>query len=244
MTPRILAVEDCPLDSIRFDPENPRNHSKKQIQQIAQSIKIFGFNVPVLIDGRGQLIVGHGRVLAAQLLGMIQVPAIRLEHLTESQMRAFMIADNRLTENSVWDDKLLSQQLKSLSVLELGFTVDVTGFEMGQIEIMIEGLAPTSPSMKTPSDAIPKSGAKPQVTQAGDVWVLDRHPVLSGNVQREAAHSILIHGLGAAAVISEPLYVDMIVRRWEKFTGREAVHQSTGQRFTQREKEIANAKQK
>jgi hypothetical protein len=241
---RSLAITYRTITDLSLDSRNPRLHSKKQIRQIARSIEAFGFVVPVLIDGRGQVIAGHGRVLAAQLRGMTQVPTIKLEHLTESQMRAFMIADNRLTENSVWDDSLLSQQLKSLSLLELDFTVDVTGFEMDQIEIMIESPTPTSPSMKTPSDAIPKSRAKPQVAQAGDVWILDRHPVRSGNVQCEAAHSILIQGLGATAVISDPRHVDTIVRRWEKFTGREAVHQGTGQRFSQREKEIANAKQK
>src|SRR5437868_11685324 len=117
MAPQLLTIEYCPLDSIRFDPQNARLHSKKQIRQIAQSIKTFGFNVPVLIDGGGQLIAGHGRALGAQLLGMTQIPIIRLEHLTEVQRRAFMITDNRLTENSVWDERLLGEQLKALSVL-------------------------------------------------------------------------------------------------------------------------------
>ena len=244
MTPRILAVEYCPLDSIRFDPQNPRNHSKKQIQQIAKSIRIFGFNVPVLIDGRYQLIAGHGRVLAAQLLAMIQIPAIKIEHLTESQIRAFMIADNRLTENSAWDHRLLSQQLKSLSAPELGFTVDVTGFEIGEIEIMIEGPAPSSPRMKTPSDAIPKSETKPQVTQAGDVWILERHPARLGDAQENTAPSNLIGGQRAAAVLGERCCIDKIVRQWQKVTGLEAVHQGTGQTFSQRQKEIVDAQQK
>src|SRR5258708_26201704 len=100
MALQTLTVEYCPLDSIRLDPQNPRIHSKKQIRQIARSIESFGFNVPVLIDVRGQLIAGHGRVLAAQLLGMTHIPTIKLEHLTEAQLRVFMIADNRLTENS------------------------------------------------------------------------------------------------------------------------------------------------
>src|SRR5713101_873920 len=105
MTQRVLSIEHRPLVSLQFDPQNPRRHNKKQIRQIARSIEIFGFNVPVLIDAQGQLIAGHGRALAAQLLGMTHVPTIRLEHLTEAQTRAFMIADNRLTENSVWDER-------------------------------------------------------------------------------------------------------------------------------------------
>src|SRR5712692_5213484 len=152
MAQRALSVEYRSLASLRFDPNNPRLHTRKQIRQIARSIETFGFNVPVLIDAQGQLIAGHGRVLAAQLLGMTHVPTIRLEHLTEAQIRAFMIADNRLTENSVWDDRLLAEQLKALSVLELDFSIEVTGFEMGEIDVMIEDLAPANPGKDDPAD--------------------------------------------------------------------------------------------
>src|SRR5579863_9717562 len=178
---RKLTCEYRSIASLRLDPGNPRLHSKKQVRQIARSIESFGFNVPVLIDARGQLIAGHGRVLAAQLLGMTQVPTIMLEHLTEAQIRAFMIADNRLTENSVWDDRLLTEQLKALSVLELDFSIDVTGFEIGEIDVMIEGPAPASHGKDDPADAIPDSGAKRQVTRAGDLWILDRHRVYCGD---------------------------------------------------------------
>jgi ParB-like chromosome segregation protein Spo0J len=184
MAQQNLAIEYCPLDSIRFDPQNPRHHSKKQVRQIARSIETFGFNVPVLIDGRGQLIAGHGRVLAARLLGMIQVPTIKLEHLTEAQLRAFMIADNRLTENSIWDEQLLGEQFEVLSVLNLDFTIDVTGFEMREIEVMIEGLAPASRGNGDPADSIPDSGAKPQVTQAGDLWGMNHHRVTAATLAK------------------------------------------------------------
>jgi len=103
MAPQVLSIEYRPLASLSLDPQNPRVHSNRQIRQIARSVETFGFNVPVLIDGKGQLIAGHGRVLAAQRLGMTQDPTIMLKNLTEAQIRAFMIADNRLTENSVWD---------------------------------------------------------------------------------------------------------------------------------------------
>src|SRR5260370_1613027 len=187
-----LSIEYRPLASLRFDPQNPRLHSKKQIQQIARSFEIFGFNVPVLIDGKGQLIAGHGRALAAQLLGLTDVHTIRLEHVTEAQTRAFMIADNRLTENSVWDDRLLAEQLKALAVLELDFSIDVTGFEMGEIDVMIEDLAPASRGKDDPADAIPDLSAKPQVTRAGDLWVLDRHGVHCGDARHGAAYSVVM----------------------------------------------------
>src|SRR5260370_17126819 len=136
MAQQALSIEYRPLASLRFDPQNPRLHSKKQIQQIARSFEIFGFNVPVLIDGKGQLIAGHGRALAAQLLGLTDVPTIRLEHLTEAQIRAFMIADNRLTENSVWDDRLLAEQLKAPPVLALHFSLPVPRFILANIHVL------------------------------------------------------------------------------------------------------------
>ena len=100
MTSRTLTIEYLPISSLQLDAENPRLHKRKQIQQLADSIKTFGFNVPVLADAHLRVIAGHGRVLACKLLGLAQIPVIRLEHLSENQLRAFMLADNRLTENS------------------------------------------------------------------------------------------------------------------------------------------------
>jgi len=210
MAPQVLSIEYRPLASLRFDPQNARLHSKKQIRQIARSVQTFGFNVPVLIDGKGQLIAGHGRALAAQLLGVTDVPTIRLEHLTEAQTRAFMIADNRLTENSVWDDRLLAEQLKALAELELDFSVDVTGFEMSEIDLMIEDLAPASRGKDDPADAIPDFGTKPQVTRAGDLWVLDRHRVCCGDARNGAAYSSVMEDRRADMGFADPPYNDPI----------------------------------
>jgi len=210
MAPQVLSIEYRPLASLSFDPQNPRVHSNRQIRQIARSVETFGFNVPVLIDGKGQLIAGHGRVLAAQRLGMTQVPTIMLENLTEAQIRAFMIADNRLTENSVWDDRLLAEQLKALAGLELDFSVDVTGFEMSEIDLMIEDLAPASRGKDDPADAIPDFGAKPQVTRAGDLWVLDRHRVCCGDARNGAAYSVVMGDRRADVGFADPPYNDPI----------------------------------
>jgi DNA modification methylase len=209
---RSLSVAYTAITDLNLDPANPRVHTKKQVRQIARSIETFGFNVPVLIDARGQLIAGHGRVLAAQLLGMTHVPTIMLEHLGEAQIRAFMIADNRLTENSVWDDRLLAEQLKALSVLELDFSIDVTGFEMGEIDVMIEDLAPANRGKDDPADAIPDSGARPQVTRAGDLWLLDRHRVYCGDGRNDSAYSVLMEGQRADMVFTDPPYNDPIDR--------------------------------
>src|SRR5207253_3792089 len=125
---------------------NARRHSGKQIRQIADSIRISGFNVPILIDGELKVIAGHGRLLACNLLGRKEVPTISLEHLSEAQARAFMIADNRLTEIASWDDRLLAEQLRELSELELDFSLEVTGFEMAEIDLLIEGASGTPES--------------------------------------------------------------------------------------------------
>jgi len=210
MAQQVLSIEYRPLASLSLDSQNPRIHSKRQIRQIARSVETFGFNVPVLIDGKGQLIAGHGRVLAAQRLGMTQVPTIMLENLTETQIRAFMIADNRLTENSVWDDRLLAEQLKALAGLELDFSVDVTGFEMSEIDLMIEDLAPASRGKDDPADAIPDFGAKPQVTRAGDLWVLDRHRVCCGDARNGAAYSAVMRDRHADMGFADPPYNDPI----------------------------------
>jgi DNA modification methylase len=207
---RSLSVVSRAVADLRLDPNNPRLHTRNQIRQIARSIETFGFNVPVLIDAHGRLIAGHGRVLAAQLLGMAHVPTIKLEHLTEAQIRAFMIADNRLTVNSVWDDHLLAEQLKELSTLELDFSVEATGFEMGEIDVMIDNLAPALSGKDDPADAIPDSRIKSQVTQAGDLWVLDRHRVNCGDARNEDSYFALMKGRLAEMVFADPPYNDPI----------------------------------
>ena len=125
---------------LKPDPANPRQHSKKQIRQIAKIINIFGFNVPVLVDADLNVIAGHGRLLACSELGIDEVPTVCLDHLTPAQVRAFRIADNKLTENATWDDRLLAEQLRDLSLSGLDFDIEVTGFEMGEIDLRIASL--------------------------------------------------------------------------------------------------------
>src|SRR6266487_4981282 len=118
---------------------NPRTHTAKQIKQIAVSIKEFGFISPVLIDGADGIIAGHGRVKAAKLIGMSDVPTVRVDHLTPAQIRAFVIADNRLAEVAGWDRELLALELQELSI-ELNFDVTVTGFEAAEVDLLISEL--------------------------------------------------------------------------------------------------------
>lgn len=201
-----LAIEYRPIATLRPDPKNPRLHSPKQIRQIARSIQTFGFNVPVLINAQGQLIAGSGRFLAAQQLAFKQVPTITLEHLTEDQIRAFVIADNRLTENSAWDDQLLAEQLRTLSELDLNFSVEVTGFEMGEIDVMVEGLAPAQDGQDDPNNPLPELVEDLQVSRSGDLWTLGRNRIFCGNALDEHIYGTLLQGSRATMAFTDPPY--------------------------------------
>jgi DNA modification methylase len=206
-TPRVsLIIVNRPIDQLKLDPANPRRHSKKQVRQIANSIELFGFIVPILTDRHGSIIAGHGRVLAAKLLGMTEVPTLCLDHLTPAQARAFMIADNRLTENSVWDDRLLAQQLKDLSLLGLDFDIEVTGFEMGEIDLRIASLDELCDPSDDPADALPEAPSTAPVTKVGDTWRLGHHRVLCGNALDTAAFGALMGDDRAAMVFTDPPY--------------------------------------
>src|SRR5439155_24225462 len=194
------------IDQLTPDPANPRRHSKKQIRQIAESIRIFGFNVPILIDREGKVIAGHGRLLACGELGITEVPTLCLDHLAPAQARAFMIADNRLTEIAAWDDRLLAQQLKDLSLLGLDFNIEVTGFEMGEIDLRIASLEHVPDQVDDPADALPALPTQPPVSKIGDVWLLGRHRVSCGNALDAAAFAGLMGEERAAMAFTDPPY--------------------------------------
>src|SRR5882762_9471809 len=194
------------IEELNRDPANPRLHSKKQIRQIAESIKIFGFNVPILVDRHGNVICGHGRLLAARELGWTEVPTLCLEHLSPAQARAFMITDNRLTEIATWDDRLLAQQLKDLSLLGLDFSLEILGFEMGEIDLRIAALDDMPEPADDPADDLPEPSARPPLSRIGDLWLLDRHRVLCGNALDPAAFTALMGAERAAMVFTDPPY--------------------------------------
>ncbi len=201
-----LGVVYRPIDELKLDPKNPRVHSKLQICQIARSIAAFGFNVPVLLDAQSRVIAGHGRLLACLELGWREVPTIALSHLTETQARAFMIADNRLTENSSWDEQLLGEQLKGLAEVHLDFSLEATGFEMGEIDLLIEGVAPVPEGHEDPADTIQAAAASPPVSQRGDLWLLGRHRLFCGNALHATAYGLLMEDQQAAMVFTDPPY--------------------------------------
>src|SRR5207248_4678630 len=149
---RELRIDLRPAEELKPNPANARIHSKKQIRQIANSIEAFGFNVPVLVDAELNVICGHGRLFACRELGWSEVPTLCLDHLSPAQARAFMIADNRLTEISTWDDKLLAEQLKDLSLSGLDFDLEIIGFEVAEIDLRIASLEDPPPVEDDPAD--------------------------------------------------------------------------------------------
>jgi hypothetical protein len=139
-----IAVRWLPVGALTPDKRNARIHSARQVARIANSIAAFGFNVPILVDEKGGVLAGHGRLLAAKRLRLREAPTIALGHLNEAQRRAFVIADNRLGEVASWDDGRLGAELKELKSLDLDFGIELTGFEMSEIDLRIEA-RPTAP---------------------------------------------------------------------------------------------------
>ena len=198
-----LAIEWLPLEALKPDARNARQHSKQQIRQIARSIEAFAFNVPILVDGDGLIVAGHGRLAASKLLGHTEAPVIRLAHLTSSQARAFALADNRLTEVATWDDKLLGEIFSELSAIELDFSLDVTGFTMGEIDLKIEGLSSLAESDPA-DDGADEEG--PAVAGPGDVWQLGVHRIRCGSALEPDSYETLMAGKRAALVFTDPPY--------------------------------------
>ncbi|MES0863740.1 ParB/Srx family N-terminal domain-containing protein [Ruegeria sp. SCPT10] len=130
-------VEFVEVGLVKPYPNNPRTHSKKQIRQIGASIRQFGWTNPILIDGTNGVIAGHGRLAAAKELGLTVVPVLRIEHMSEAEKRAYVVADNKLAENAGWDADLLRIELQGLEELDIEFDLEVTGFETGEIDVLL-----------------------------------------------------------------------------------------------------------
>ena len=203
---RGLEIVYRPIGEMKPDAANTRQHSKKQILNLANSIETFGFNVPVLVDAELNVIAGHGRLAACSKLGIAEVPTVCLDHLSPAQRRAFMITDNRLTELAEWDDRLLAQQLKDLSLSGLDFSLELTGFEMAEIDLRIASLDDLPESNSNPADALSELAAGPPLSKNGDVWLLGRHRVLCGNALDPEACSTLMGEERAAIAFTDAPY--------------------------------------
>ena len=189
--------------AVRPRARNPRTHSKRQIQQIAASINEFGFLSPILIDGEGWIVAGHGRNEAAKLIGMTAVPTIQVDHLTPEQIRAYVIADNQLAAKAGWNRQLLALELKELSI-NFSFDVTLTGFEAAEIDLLIGELGQSEPDAA--DDVQEADRSAPAITQPGDVWVLGHHRLLCGDATKRESYETLLGTDRAQMIFTDPPY--------------------------------------
>ena len=192
-----LSIVYQQVSQLRPYPQNPRTHSKPQIRKIADSIRAFGFTNPILIDRSGTIVAGHGRAEAAKLLGFDVVPTILLEDLSPAQIRAYVIADNRLAEDAGWDEQILKIELQNL-ILDVEIDVALTGFEVAEIDLLLD-------DETHPDDELPAL-TQEIVSQSGDLWQLDQHRILCGDSRDDANFTILMQGQQASVVFTDPPY--------------------------------------
>jgi DNA modification methylase len=199
-----LQIAYLPPERLRPSPNNSRTHSKKQLKQIARSIGRFGFVNPVLISDDFEIIAGHGRVEAAKMLGLKQVPTVRLSNLSPADRRAYVIADNRLAELAGWDRELLATELQGL--VELQFDdIELTGFSLGEIDLMLDEAAEKKAEEPGPEDELPANSLQgPAVSRAGDLWVLGPHRLLCGDARDLTSYQFLLEGQQADLVLTAP----------------------------------------
>jgi DNA modification methylase len=197
-------TEMIDLAALHPQAKNTRVHSKKQLRQLAASIKEFGFTAPVLIDGENAILAGHGRVDAAKLAGLDKVPCIRLDHLSPSQKRAYALADNKIALNATWDEQLLAEELKSLSEIDISFDLDITGFSVAEFDSLIEDLTAEEPNDPN-DDRLAPNDLDPRC-RPGDLWRLGPHRLLCGNALDSAAIAVLMANEEARMVFTDPPY--------------------------------------
>jgi DNA modification methylase len=194
-------IEYRPVTALVLYANNPRTHSKVQIRQIADSILEFGWTNPVLVDCDNNVIAGHGRIEAAKLLGITDVPVLLLEDMNESQKRAYIIADNKLAENASWDEVVLAIELQGLLDPEIEFDIELTGFGAGEIHVLL-GSAVAS----EPEDVVLPDPEAPVVSRPGDLWLIGPHRILCGNTLDAQDWETLMCGDKAQMVFTDPPY--------------------------------------
>jgi DNA modification methylase len=205
---RAIAANKSAAKKIEFSPAvklqpyapNARTHSAEQVREIARSIERFGFNNPILIDARNGIIAGHGRVEAAKLLGLEMVPTLRINHLTDAEKRAYIIADNRLAEKAGWDRDILAIEFQGL--IDLGFEVEVTGFELPEIELILDAASNEVAVL----DEVPDPTQEHVVTRPGDLWQLGDHRLLCSDARHRDTYATLLTGSRAQLVFVDPPY--------------------------------------
>lgn len=201
-----LKITYLPIDALDPRSTNPRTHTPKQIEQLAASIKRFGFTNPVLVDAKNGLIAGHGRLAAAKLLSMVKIPTVCLAGMSNAEIRAYVIADNKLAENAGWDPELLGLELAYLSDIETDFDVTLTGFTIPEVDVLIQGLTTISDDAPNPADEVVAVASGPAITQPGDTWQICRHRLICGDSTKIETYEHLLKGEKAQMVFTDPPY--------------------------------------
>ena len=195
-------IERWPTEKLVPYARNARTHSEEQVAQIAASIVEFGFTNPILAGSDGVIVAGHGRLAAAQKLGLDTVPVVVLDHLTPTQRRALIIADNRIAENAGWDDAMLRIELQSLQ--EDGFNLDITGFDADALAEIMAG-EETTVDGNTDEDAIPEL-SETAISRPGDVWILGNHRLVCGDATQTSSYEQLLAGQRVQMIWSDLPY--------------------------------------
>ena len=200
---RPQVIEEVALEKLKPRGRNARQHSKTQIEQLAASIRKFGFVGVIIIDEAGNVLAGHGRLAAANLLGLGEVPCVRVDHLDETSKAAFALADNRLAELSGWDDDILKLELRDLESIA-DFDLEVTGFDTVDLDRL---LGPEPDPHANPDDTIPElRDDRPPVSSRGDLWILGEHRLLCGDALDKDDYSRLLGEEEVVQVVTDPPY--------------------------------------
>lgn len=202
-----------PVERLIPYAKNSRTHSAEQVAQIAASMQEFGFTNPILVDTADGIIAGHGRLQAAKSLGLREVPVIVLDHLTDAQRRAYIIADNKLALNAGWDDAVLAEELKALG--DEGFDLDLVGFSDEELTAL---MAEATPEGQTDPEAIPEVPVNP-VTVPGDVWVLGSHRIRCGDSTSATDVEALLAGVKPHLMVTDPPYGVKYDPKWRADAG-------------------------
>lgn len=197
-------LEHVPLSALKPNPRNSRKHNKRQIKLLARSIEAFRFVLPIVINASNEIICGNAVYMAAQQLGLSHLPAIRLSHLNEDEVRAFGIAHNRLAEHSTWDSSILGEFFVEFSGKFTSFDVEDLGFSTTEIDLHI-GLTSDAQGQADPPESIPVCETE-TVTRPGDMWLLGPHRLLCDSALDQSSWQRLMDGAKAALVVTDPPY--------------------------------------
>ncbi len=202
-SPTAGQIVRCRIEGLKPYARNARTHTNKQIKQIARSIERFGFVNPVLTGVGGQIVAGHGRVEAARMLGMDSVPTLSLSHLNANELRAYVLADNKIALNAGWDEELLALEMQDL--IDLDFDLELTGFCLAEIDLTLDAACDKAPKQSEEGISVPR-GDEVAVSLAGDLWQLGDHRLLCGDARERAHFNRLLGGEAVDLLFTDPPY--------------------------------------